>query len=326
MRTTKPFLLYPTGKDYLWGGDRLRTLFGKQLSLQPLAETWECATHPDGCSTVASGADAGLSLLTVLQQHPDYLGKYANPDGMLPVLLKLIDAQKNLSVQVHPDDFHAQQLEHAPNGKTEMWYILEAEAGAELIYGFSEEIGKAAMLFALQDGTIETYLQKIPVQKGDVFLIPAGTVHAIGAGIVLAEIQQNCNLTYRLYDYNRTDKNGKKRELHIEKATSVLRMATTLPPDTKQPALRCNGYQRQVLCRSPYFCTTLFSVQTNCPVTAAFPLCRNTFQVLLCIAGSGSCRTASDTLPFQKGDCIFLPANCEDTTIVGEVEFLHVTC
>lgn len=130
MTKPEPFLLQPAGKDYLWGGNRLHTLFGKQLPLHPLAETWECSTHPDGCSIVASGIDKGKTLAEVLQQHPEFLGTKTSATGDLPVLIKLIDAAKDLSVQVHPDDAYAQQYEHEPNGKTEMWYILEAEPGS----------------------------------------------------------------------------------------------------------------------------------------------------------------------------------------------------
>ena len=217
MTKPEPFLLQPAGKDYLWGGNRLHTLFGKQLPLQPLAETWECSTHPDGCSIVASGVDKGKTLTEVLQQHPEFLGAKTSATGDLPVLVKLIDAAKDLSVQVHPDDAYAQQYEHEPNGKTEMWYILEAEPEASLIYGFSKPMQPEQLDTCLKENTILSYLQKIPVKKGDVFLIPAGTVHAIGAGIVLAEIQQSSNLTYRLYDYNRTDATGKSDHCTLKK-------------------------------------------------------------------------------------------------------------
>ena len=199
-----PFLLRPVGKDYLWGGERLKTAYHKQIDLTPLAETWECSTHPDGCSVVDSGAAAGKPLRTVLQEHPEYLGTYANPEGELPILIKLIDAKKDLSVQVHPDDAYAKQYENGQNGKTEMWYVLEAEPDASLVYGFRHTMTPERLRQSLAEGTLEADLQSVPVSKNDAFLIPAGTVHAIGAGILLAEIQQSSNLTYRLYDYNRT--------------------------------------------------------------------------------------------------------------------------
>ena len=295
MTKPEPFLLQPAGKDYLWGGNRLHTLFGKQLPLHPLAETWECSTHPDGCSIVASGIDKGKTLAEVLQQHPEFLGTKTSATGDLPVLIKLIDAAKDLSVQVHPDDAYAQQYEHEPNGKTEMWYILEAEPGASLIYGFSKPMQPEQLDTCLKENTILSYLQKIPVKKGDVFLIPAGTVHAIGAGIVLAEIQQSSNLTYRLYDYNRTDATGKKRPLHIKKAKAVIQFSANQPPQTKQPMQQKNGYRVQCLCKCPYFCTTLLTIQTACDWTDYQPD-SDTFQVLLCISGSGTMQTKENAL------------------------------
>ena len=324
MTKPEPFLLQPAGKDYLWGGNRLHTLFGKQLPLHPLAETWECSTHPDGCSIVASGIDKGKTLAEVLQQHPEFLGTKTSATGDLPVLIKLIDAAKDLSVQVHPDDAYAQQYEHEPNGKTEMWYILEAEPGAPLIYGFSKPMQPEQLDTCLKENTILSYLQKIPVKKGDVFLIPAGTVHAIGAGIVLAEIQQRSNLTYRLYDYNRTDATGKKRPLHVEKAKAVIQFSANQPPQMKQPMQQKNGYRVQCLCKCPYFCTTLLTIQTACDWTNYQPD-SDTFQVLLCISGSGTMQTKENALSFQKGDCIFLPAHSSMERLTGTAELLQIT-
>ena len=324
MTKPEPFLLQPAGKDYLWGGNRLHTLFGKQLPLHPLAETWECSTHPDGCSIVASGIDKGKTLAEVLQQHPEFLGTKTSATGDLPVLIKLIDAAKDLSVQVHPDDAYAQQYEHEPNGKTEMWYILEAEPGASLIYGFSKPMQPEQLDTCLKENTILSYLQKIPVKKGDVFLIPAGTVHAIGAGIVLAEIQQRSNLTYRLYDYNRTDATGKKRPLHVEKAKAVIQFSANQPPQMKQPMQQKNGYRVQCLCKCPYFCTTLLTIQTACDWTNYQPD-SDTFQVLLCISGSGTMQTKENAISFQKGDCIFLPAHSSMERLTGTAELLQIT-
>ena len=324
MTKPEPFLLQPAGKDYLWGGNRLHTLFGKQLPLHPLAETWDCSTHPDGCSIVASGIDKGKTLAEVLQQHPEFLGTKTSATGDLPVLIKLIDAAKDLSVQVHPDDAYAQQYEHEPNGKTEMWYILEAEPGASLIYGFSKPMQPEQLDTCLKENTILSYLQKIPVKKGDVFLIPAGTVHAIGAGIVLAEIQQRSNLTYRLYDYNRTDATGKKRPLHVEKAKAVIQFSANQPPQMKQPMQQKNGYRVQCLCKCPYFCTTLLTIQTACDWTNYQPD-SDTFQVLLCISGSGTMQTKENALSFQKGDCIFLPAHSSMERLTGTAELLQIT-
>ena len=224
---TKPFLLTPAGKDYLWGGNRLKTEFNKEIDLVPLAETWECSTHPDGPSVIVTGRHAGKTLAELLKEHPEYLGKHPGTEGELPVLIKFIDAKKNLSVQVHPDDDYARKYENGQLGKTEMWYVMDAAPDAQLVYGFNHDITKEQLRQSLKDGTVEKYLQKVKIQKDDVFFIEAGTVHAIGAGALIAEIQESSNLTYRLYDYNRVGKDGKLRELHIDKALAVANLKSS---------------------------------------------------------------------------------------------------
>ena len=224
----RPFLLKPAGKDYLWGGSRLNDDFSKGIELEPLAETWECSTHPDGPSVVASGPDTGKLLPQVLSDHPEYIGSHprelVKAEGELPILIKFIDARKDLSVQVHPDDAYARQMEHGSMGKSEMWYVLDASRDARLVYGFRHDMDREVLKKSLLDGTVEKYLQKVKVRKDDVFYIEAGTVHALGAGALVAEIQESSNLTYRMYDYNRVDKDGKKRQLHVEKALDVVRL------------------------------------------------------------------------------------------------------
>lgn len=212
--------LVPTGKDYLWGGTRLREEYRKKIDLTPLAETWECSVHPDGPSYVANGEFKGLALAEVLKQHPEYIGTKVE-DGKLPVLVKFIDAKKDLSVQVHPSDEYARKHE-GDNGKTEMWYVIDAEEGAHLIYGFQHEVTEEILRKAVETGNLDKHLQKVEVHKGDTYFVPAGTVHGIGKGILVAEIQESSNVTYRVYDYNRVDKNGKKRELHFDKAVQVM--------------------------------------------------------------------------------------------------------
>ena len=254
----KPFLLKPAGKDYLWGGSRLKDDFSKDIDLTPLAETWECSTHPDGISTVASGALKGQPLSEVLKAHPEYLGTHPSRnkirDGELPILIKLIDARKDLSVQVHPDDEYARIHEHGSLGKTEMWYVLDAAKDAQLVYGFYRDMDREKLRKSLQEGTVEKYLQKVKIEKNDVFYIEAGTVHAIGAGALIAEVQENSNLTYRLYDYNRLDKAGKARELHIEKALEVADLKGSAEPRQPMRVLKYKrGYASEFLCRCRYF-------------------------------------------------------------------------
>lgn len=338
----------PVGKDYLWGGDRLNTDFHKNIPLSPLAETWECSTHPDGSSTVTGGEHDGQSLRRVLAEHPEYLGSH--PAGImnslrdkaasphtgdntaqdlsceLPVLVKFIDAAQDLSVQVHPDDAYAAAHENGALGKSEMWYVLDAKPGAHLIYGFSQNMDKATLEHSLEHNTIEKYLQKIPVQKDDVFFVEAGTVHAIGAGILLAEIQENSNLTYRLYDYHRRDKNGLERPLHVEKALQVLNCQSSTSPRQPMRVLRYRpGYASELLCRCKYFQVErlLINTGTSAPDCTTTPL---SFQILLCVEGQGSLRFASESISFTRGSCMFLPANSVPMTLHGRAQLLRISC
>ena len=187
----KPFLLKPAGKDYLWGGDRLNYDLKKNIDMSPLAETWECSTHPDGTSIVASGEFCDKSLSDVLKAHPEFSGTHPRTKNELPILIKFIDAKKDLSVQVHPNDEYARKHENGQLGKTEMWYVLDASPNAKIVYGLNHMTSKDTIIQATEQGQLEKYLQKVPIQKDDVFYIKAGTIHAIGAGALIAEIQEN---------------------------------------------------------------------------------------------------------------------------------------
>ncbi|MCI8510946.1 MAG: class I mannose-6-phosphate isomerase [Lachnospiraceae bacterium] len=328
-RKVKPFLLRPAGKDYLWGGNRLQTEFNKEIPLTPLAETWECSTHPDGPSIAASGEYAGMSLNQVLREHPEYLGSHPGVEGELPLLIKFIDARKNLSVQVHPTDTYAQEHENGQLGKTEMWYVLDAAPGAQLICGFHHDMKKQQLFNSLADGTVEKYLQKVNIKKDDVFFIEAGTVHAIGAGALIAEIQESSNLTYRLYDYNRLDKNGRPRELHIDKALAVANLKGSAKP--KQP-LRLLKYKKgaaaELLCRCRYFQVERYLLNTESSrKLIRFQTDHSSFQVFLCLEGCGVVfMEDDDCLNFFKGDCLFVPADSMSMRFHGKAKFLNVRC
>lgn len=325
----EPFLLKPAGKDYLWGGTRLNDDFSKDIALEPLSETWECSTHPDGLSIVASGQFSGNTLADVLKMHPEFLGSHNEAYGELPVLIKFIDAKLNLSVQVHPTDEYAFKHENGQRGKTEMWYVVDATKNAQLVYGFNHTITKEQLSKSLTDGTIEKYLQKIPVRRDDVFFIQAGTVHAIGAGVMVAEIQENSNLTYRLFDYNRVDKNGKKRKLHIEKALDVVELTGGKEPRQPIRVMRYqNGYASEFLCRCKYFQVERILINTERIRNLAEIYTDSTsFQVLLCIDGCGLLTDKKDIqLCFFKGDCIFIPANLEKLYLHGCAQMLRVRC
>lgn len=323
-----PFLLKPVGKDYLWGGNRLNEDFSKSIAMSPLAETWECSTHPDGPSIVADGEFAGRTLRDVLKEYPEFLGSHPRTQGELPILIKFIDAQKDLSVQVHPDDEYAMQYENGSLGKSEMWYVLDAAEDAKVVYGFYHDMDREKLRESIENGTVEKYLQKVPVKKDDVFFIEAGKVHAIGAGALIAEIQENSNLTYRLYDYNRVDKNGQKRELHIEKALAVAELKSSREPVQPMRVLKYRrGCASELLCRCKYFQVErmlLNTEQHDEPVD--FQTQDNSFQVLLCTEGCGVLWGQDVRLNFCKGDCVFVPANSILLKIHGKAQLLNVRC
>lgn len=324
----RPFLLKPAGKDYLWGGSRLRDDFSKELDLTPLAETWECSTHPDGPSLVAGGEHAGKRLSEVLKEHPEYAGTHPKTDGGLPILIKFIDARKDLSVQVHPDDEYAAVHEHGSLGKTEMWYVLDAAKDAHLVYGFYQDISREKLERSLREGTVERYLQKVKVHKDDLFYIEPGTVHAIGAGVLIAEIQESSNLTYRMYDYGRLDKNGRPRELHVSRALEVANLRGSRTPRQPMRVLKYRkGCATELLCRCKYFQVERQLINTErCREMADFRTDSNSFQVLLCIGGCGTLFGGGEMLHFFKGDCIFVPADSAALKLHGRAQFLKVRC
>ena len=325
----EPFLLIPAAKDYLWGGNRLNDDFGKGIDLSPLAETWECSTHPDGPSIIANGRYRGQKLTDVLKKTPELLGKHSMALGELPILIKFIDAKQDLSLQVHPNDEYAQKNENGQLGKSEFWYVLDATKDARLIYGFHHDVECEALRKSILEGTVEKYTQKLPVQKGDMFYIEAGTVHAIGAGSLIAEIQENSNLTYRMYDYNRIDKNGNKRELHLDKALAVANLKKIEEPGRALHILRYGkGCSSEILCRCKYFQVERLLVNTErCRSLVDFQTDSLSFRVLLCIGGCGSLHfNENQSLHFFKGDCIFVPASSVPIKIHGDAEFLKVSC
>jgi len=328
-----PFLLKSVGKDYLWGGTRLKDDFSKDTDLEILAESWECSTHPDGPSVVGFGEFDGMKLIDVLKAHPEFVGTHPDMDEGLPILVKFIDAKNDLSVQVHPDDAYAREYENCPYGKSEMWYVVEAAKDARLIYGFRTDIDKKTVEKALETDTLEHYLLSIPVNKGDVFFIPAGQVHAICSGCLIAEIQQSSNLTYRLYDYNREDKNGKKRELHIKKALDVMNLKGSSKPDQPMRVFRFReGIMLEKLYQCKYFSVERALLDTQrCKKYASFQTRKNSFRVLLCIEGCGTLMWKNQTgeevrLDFFRGDCIFIPADSVEYHAHGKAEFLRVGC
>lgn len=326
----QPFLLKPACKDYLWGGERLEKEYGKDYGISPLAETWECSVHPDGVSIIDSGELKGMPLDAAIKKYPSMLGTHPKAicgEGELPVLIKLIDAGQAASVQVHPDDEYARMHENGENGKTEMWYILDAAKDARLVYGFQQHMDRETIRKAVNEDCIEKYLQKVPVQKNDVFYIAPGQVHAIGEGILLAEIQQNSNVTYRLYDYNRKDQSGNLRKLHLDKALEVTKLQRSEEPHQPMRVLKYQpGCATELLCRCKYFQVERMLVNvygTECiEYTSAG---KESFTILLCIEGEGELQH-TERMNIKKGNCIFIPANCDGIMLKGKMQLLKIRC
>lgn len=349
-----PFLLAPAAKDYIWGGSRLNDDFNLGLACEPLAEAWVCSTHPDGqsmvygadfltdCKTCGTHPDGqgiadGVPLRDVLTAHPEWLGTHplqvmgGRPE--LPILIKLIDAKADLSVQVHPDDAYA-LMHEGSLGKTEMWYVLSARKGSKLVYGFRQDMDADSVREAIEAGRIGRFLNHVPVEKDDMFYIEAGTVHALGAGCLLAEIQESSNLTYRLYDYGREDKDGRMRPLHIDKALEVASLKFSAVPRQPMRMLRYkNGFASEFLCRCRYFQVERMLLNTEIRRgLVAYRTGSNSFHALLCVDGCGSICAAdaegreSFMLNFFKGDCIFVPADCALLKLHGKAQLLDVGC
>ena len=295
--------LQPIFKDYIWGGQRLREDFGFQSDLPKLAEGWMLACHQAGMNTIDGGSYDGQPLEQVVESvgKEALCGTNAARFPYFPVLIKLIDAKENLSIQVHPDNDYARRVENE-FGKTEMWYVLEAEPGASLYYGFTHEISKEEFERRIQDNTLTDVLNAVPVHKGDCFFIPSGTLHAIRKGIVVAEIQQNSNVTYRIYDYGRLGADGKPRQLHIPQALDV----TLREPPKEQDF---HGH----LAQCDYF--TVDAVEGDFE-----DVCDETsFTSLLVLEGKGTLtETATgESLPIRKGQSLFLPAGTGAYAVTG---------
>ena len=298
MSKISPVRLSPALKEYIWGGTKLKTDYNKKTALETVAESWELSAHPDGESKITGGPYDGLKLSEYISLcGADILGNNCEKHDHFPILIKLIDAHSDLSFQVHPSDEYALKNE-GEYGKTEMWYILDCEDGASLYYGFKRDITKDELKAAIKSGTLTDLLNRVPVHSGDVFFIPSGTVHAIGAGILICEIQQNSNTTYRVYDYDRKDKNGQTRPLHIEKALEVSDLKKTGP--AKPPKKGSDV----VLAKCEYFTVRKITANGDHEIDIS----KSSFHSLIAVKGAGSLEINGETVNFIKGDSIFIPA------------------
>ncbi|MCR5757504.1 MAG: class I mannose-6-phosphate isomerase [Selenomonas sp.] len=314
-----PLLLEAPLKDYLWGGTRLKEEYGKETSLTKVAESWELSCHEAGKSVIASGSDKGKTLSQwIAEQGREVLGKRAEAFDYFPLLIKLIDAKGDLSVQVHPDNEYALRVE-GEYGKTEMWYIVDCEPGASLLYGFKKKISKDEFQRRIADNTLLEVCNKVPVHKGDVFFIDAGTLHAIGAGILICEIQQNSNTTYRIYDYGRVGADGKPRELHVDKALDV----TKLEPPTRgtKPLGDVDIFPNmevKLLADCDYFKVYHANLKGESVLHAG----EDSFQSLTVLEGALKLSCGEEALNLAKGNTVFVPAGMGSYQVTGQAEFI----
>lgn len=308
-----PLKLEPAFKDYLWGGTRLRDDYGKKCDYDKVAESWELSCHKDGNSVISNGEAAGMTLAAYIEKEgKSILGTNCARFENFPVLIKLIDAKDNLSVQVHPENEYAQRVE-GEYGKTEMWYIVDCDPGATLLYGFKSEVTKEEFARRIQDNTLLEITNAVPVKKGDVFFIKAGTLHAIGKGILIAEIQQNSNTTYRVYDYGRVGADGKTRPLHIEKALDVTKLCPAEPyPVT--PAVTENGCTSRLLSKCEYFTVYKLDIEKCAKRTAD----DTSFECILNLEGTAVVSCGGTDITLNKAETAFIPAGCGEYTINTE--------
>lgn len=313
-----PLLLKPTVKDYLWGGKKLKTDYGYETDKEIAAEAWVFSCHKDGENIVINGDMKGKTLSEVLKLWgTSAIGERAAEFSDFPILIKLIDAKQKLSIQVHPNDEYALKNE-GEFGKTEMWYVVDCDEGAELIYGFKKEVSKEEFRRRIEDNTLTEVCNFVPVHKGDVFFISAGTLHAIGEGILIAEVQQNSNSTYRVSDYGRLGADGKPRELHIDKAIDVTKCEKPSVPYGQVGAVTEKGNDKcRELASCELFTTKLISLKEKFEISN-----KESFVSLLVLNGSASFSWVDGKMQIKKGDSIFVPMGL-DITLEGEAEILY---
>ncbi len=324
MKILSILFLSPALKETIWGGNRLKNDFAMESELSNIAEAWMLSCHEDGESTVINGKYKGKTLSDVIENELglECLGtncsEYTSIEDF-PILIKLIDADDRLSVQVHPDDEYAAANEKDVRGKTEAWYIIDCDDDAELIYGFKDDISKEEFRKSIENGSLLENVNRAKVKPGDVAFISAGTLHAIGKGILLAEVQQSCNTTYRVFDYNRTGLDGKPRELHIDKAVDVTNCC--IPEGTLDPVgmpVKHDGYTSVLLAECRYFSMTLIDTDELYAGISD----EKSFTSLIVMDGNGEIKCGDETYPIKKGDSVFIPANSGSFYIAGKTKIL----
>lgn len=306
----KPYL-----QEKIWGGDKLSTEFGMDIPSEKTGEAWLASAHPNGLTTVSSPVEfKGMTLDVLYAEHPELFGD-DHPEPF-PLLIKIIDAKEDLSVQVHPNDQYAQQHE-GPNeyGKTECWYVISADEGAKIVYGHNAE-NREEFEDYVENGDFSGLLREIPVKKGDFFDVPAGTIHAIGSGVMILETQQNSDTTYRVYDYDRTDDAGQTRDLHLKQSADV-----TLYPHEDSPATKRNlTYEDNAmieLVSNEYFAVQKATVNGSLTMRT-----EQKYYLVTIIEGTGEISIFDRTYEIKKGDSFIIPFGKNELELMGEMELI----
>lgn len=313
-----PIQFNPILKDKIWGGDKLKTVFHKPIETETTGESWEISGVKGDISEVSNGIYAGKNLNELLDLFPEaVLGKAVHEKfgTDFPLLFKFIDAKEDLSIQVHPNDELAQKRHHS-FGKTEMWYIMQADPGSRLIVGFKEDSNASEYIKNLENKTLLSILDEVPVGEGDAFFLETGTIHAIGAGIVLAEIQQTSDITYRIYDWDRVDAEGKGRELHTELALEAMNYSKTATQRKYSTAK--NQSNSIVDCK--YFTTNIIPLDGKLEVVRS----TDSFTVYMCVDGNFELHWDNGVQSYGKGDTILIPAYLDHYTLEGNASLLEI--
>jgi mannose-6-phosphate isomerase len=314
-----PFVFEPIFKERIWGGAKLKSELNKQIPSDTIGESWEISSVQDHVSIVKNGFLKGKSLNEILQEYPlEILGIsiFENFGDQFPLLFKFLDAKEDLSIQLHPNDELAKKR-HNSFGKTEMWYVIQADEGAKLIVGFKENSSQEEYLYHVNNKSIVSILDQIPVQKGDVFFLETGTIHAIGAGTVIAEIQQTSDITYRIYDFDRKDAQGNTRELHNDLALEAINYKKVFTQ--KEYDRHFNTSNIAVSC--PYFTTSVITLNGKFFKEHN----GNSFVVYMCTEGSFTINYDSDEYAFSKGDTVLVPAEITKYELIGVATLLEIS-
>jgi len=313
-----PLQFEPILKERIWGGTKLKTFLNKPITSNITGESWEISTVENDVSVVANGSLKGKSLNELINEFPEaVIGTkvYDQFGKQFPLLFKYLDAREDLSIQLHPNDELAKKR-HNSFGKTEMWYVMQADTDAKLIVGFKEKSSPEEYIYNLNNKTLLTILDSKKVKKGDVFMLDTGTIHAIGAGIVIAEIQQTSDITYRVYDFDRVDDNGKTRELHIDLALEALNYEKI---QSQRFYSKTENIANEIV-NCNYFTTNFIPLDGNIEIYKN----QTSFTVYMCVEGDFKLTFDNESYSYEKGDTVLIPAAITDFQLSGKASILEI--